>query len=61
VDAMLVQNDAMVNQQFVDALSGLVAQMDSQGAENLEAKAMSEKLTEIYRVALKRVMKKNMG
>ena len=61
VDAMLAQNDAMVNQQFVDALSGLVAQMDSQGAENLEAKAMSEKLTEIYRVALKRVMKKNMG
>ncbi|MBL0344559.1 CpXC domain-containing protein [Candidatus Villigracilis affinis] len=61
VDAMLVQNDTMVNQQFVDALSGLVAQMDSQGAENLEAKAMSEKLTEIYRVALKRVMKKNMG
>ena len=61
VDAMLAQNDAMVNQQFVDALSGLVAQMDSQGAENLEAKAMSEKLTEIYRVALKRVMKKNIG
>ena len=61
VDAMLAQNDAMVNQQFVDALSGLVAQMNSQGAENLEAKAMSEKLTEIYRVALKRVMKKNMG
>ncbi len=61
VDAMLAQNDEMVNQQFVDALSGLVAQMDSQGADNLEAKAMSEKLTEIYKVALRRVMKKNMG
>ena len=61
MDAMLAQNDAMVNQQFVDALSGLVAQMDAQGAENPEAKAMGDKLTEIYKVALKRVMKKNMG
>lgn len=61
LDAMLSQNEEMVNQQFIDALSGLVAQMDSQGADNPEAKAMGEKLTEIYRVALKRVMKKNMG
>jgi hypothetical protein len=61
MERMLAENDAMVNQQFVDALSGLVAQMDSQGAENPEAKEMSEKLTEIYKLALKHVMKKNMG
>lgn len=60
LEKMLNDNDAMVNQQFVDALSGLVAQMESQG-DNPEAKAMGEKLGEIYRVALKRVMKKNMG
>ncbi len=60
LDQMLTENDEMVNQQFVDALSGLVAQMESQ-PDNPEAKDMAEKLTEIYRVALKRVMKKNMA
>ncbi|MBE0670372.1 MAG: hypothetical protein IH588_07275 [Anaerolineales bacterium] len=60
MDKMLNDNDAMVNQQFVDALSGLVTQMESQ-PDNPEAKEMGAKLTEIYRVALKRVMKKNMA
>jgi hypothetical protein len=60
LDQMLNENDEMVNQQFVDALSGLVTQMESQ-PDNPEAKDMAEKLTEIYRVALKRVMKKNMA
>jgi hypothetical protein len=61
VEKMLIENDAMVNQQFVDSLSGLIAQIESQGASNPEAQAMSGKLTEIYKVALKRVMKKNIG
>ena len=61
LEQMLTDNDDIVNQQFVEALSGLVAQIEAQGAENPEAKAMSEKLSEIYKVALKRVMKKNMG
>ncbi len=60
MEQMLTENDEMVNQQFVDALSGLVAQMESQ-PDNPEAKDMVEKLTEIYKVALKRVMKKNMA
>ncbi len=60
LDQMLTENDEIVNQQFVDALSGLVSQMESQ-PDNPEAKDMAEKLTEIYRVALKRVMKKNMA
>lgn len=60
LEQMLNENDEMVNQQFVDALSGLVAQMESQ-PDNPEAKDMAEKLTEIYKVALKRVMKKNMA
>jgi hypothetical protein len=58
---MLKQNDALVNQQFLDSLSGLVAQMESQGADNPEAKAMGERLGEVHRAALKYSMKKNMG
>jgi preprotein translocase subunit SecD len=61
VEQMLKQNDAMVNQPFLDSLSGLVAQMESQGGGNPEAKAMGEKLGEVYKVALKYSMKKNMG
>ena len=61
LEQMIAENDAIVNQQFVEALSGLIAQMESQGAENPEAKDMGEKLSEIYKVVLKRVMKKNMG
>jgi hypothetical protein len=60
VEQMLKENDAMVNQPFLDALSGLVAQMESQG-DNPEAKAMGEKLGEVYKIALKYSMKKNMG
>ncbi len=61
LEQMLKQNDAMVNQQFLEALSGLVAQMEAQGGGNPEAKAMGEKLGEVYKVALKYSMKKNMG
>ena len=61
VEQMLSENEEIVNQQFVDALSGLIAQIESQGDANPEAQAMTGKLTEIYKVALKRMMKKNMG
>jgi phage-related protein len=61
IEQMLKQNDAMVNQQFLEALSGLMAQMESQGGGNPEAKAIGEKLGAVYKVALKYSMKKNMG
>ena len=61
IEKMLTGNDAMLNQQFVEALSGLVAQMEAQGDGNPEAKAMGEKLSEIYKIALRRSMKKNIG
>lgn len=61
VEKMLKENDAMVNQQFVEALSGLVAQFESQGKGNTEAQAMGQKLSEVYKSALKYSMKKNMG
>lgn len=60
VEEALNQNAQMVTQQFLDTLSGLVAQMESQ-PDNPEAKAMGEKIGEVYKVALKVSMKKNMG
>lgn len=60
VEDALNQNAQMVTQQFLDTLSGLVAQMESQ-PDNPEAKAMGEKISEVYKVALKVSMKKNMG
>lgn len=59
IEKMLADNDTMVNQQFVDALSGLATQMESQN--HPEAKAMAEKLSQVYRIALKYSMKKNLG
>jgi hypothetical protein len=44
-----------------DPLSGLAVQIEAQGGSDPEAKAMVEKLNEIYKLALKRVIKKNMG
>jgi hypothetical protein len=62
MEKMLAENDALVTGQFMEALSGLVAQMDAQGsAENPEARAVGEKLDQLYKVALKRSMRKNVG
>lgn len=57
---MLETNKELVNDQFMEALIGLVAQVD-QAAEqgNPEAKALGEKLNNLYKSALKLSMKKN--
>lgn len=55
---MLVDNDGIVNQQLVDTLMGLINQMEGQ-PDHPESKDMAEKLTQIYRMALKQVMRKN--
>lgn len=60
VEAALTQNEAMVTQQLLDTLTGLATQMESQ-SDNPEAKAMAERLSEVYKIALKISMKKNMG
>jgi hypothetical protein len=59
---MLSANQDLINDQFMEALVGLVAQVD-QAAEqgNPEAKALSEKLSKVYKGALRYSMKKNMG
>jgi hypothetical protein len=61
LDKMLSDNAELLNDQFMEALIGLVAQVD-QAAEqgNPEAKALSEKLSKVYKTALKFSMKKNM-
>ncbi|MBE7435826.1 MAG: hypothetical protein HS100_18055 [Anaerolineales bacterium] len=60
VEAALTQNPDIVTQGLLDTLTGLAGQMESQ-ADNPEAKAMGEKLSEVYKIALKVSMKKNMG
>lgn len=61
LDKMLNDNANLVNDQFMEALIGLVAQVD-QAAEqgNPEAKALSEKLGKLYKSAVKLSMKKNL-
>jgi hypothetical protein len=61
LDKMLSDNASLINDQFMEALIGLVAQVD-QAAEqgNPEANALSEKLSKVYKSALKLSMKKNM-
>ena len=62
VEKMLADNDAMINDQFLEALSGLVTQMDAQSEQgNPEAQALSQRLGEVFKIALKYSMKKKMG
>ena len=60
LEKMMNDNAEMINDQFMEALIGLVAQVD-QAAEqgNPEAKALSEKLNKVYKTGLKFSMKKN--
>ena len=62
LNQMLDANKDLLNDQFMEALIGLVAQVD-QAAEqgNPEAKSLSEKLSKVYKTALKYSMQKNMG
>jgi len=62
LEKMLEANRALVNDQFMEALIGLVAQVDqAAGQGNPEAKALGEKLSVVYKTALQYSMKKNMG
>ncbi len=62
VEKMLSANQGLVNDAFLQALNGLVAQVDSQAAQGgAEAKALAEKLQTVYKSALKFSMKKKMS
>ena len=61
LEKMLEENKDLINDQFMEALIGLVGQVDAAaGQGNTEAKALGEKLSTIYKAALKFSMKKNM-
>jgi len=62
LEKMLDDNKALINDQFMQALIGLVAQVDQASEQgNPEAKALSEKLSGVYKTALKFSMKQNIG
>ena len=62
VEKMLAANEKMINDSFMEALNGLVAQIDSQSQQgNAEAKKVGEKLQLVYKTALKFSMKKKMS
>jgi hypothetical protein len=59
---MLDANKDLLNDQFMEALIGLVAQVDQASEQgNPEAKSLGEKLGKVYKTALKYSMQKNMG
>jgi hypothetical protein len=61
IEKMLNENAAAINDGFLEALNGLVAQVESAAAQgNPEAQALGGKLSQVYKVALKFSMKKNM-
>ena len=61
IEKMLNDNAASINDGFMEALNGLVAQVDAAaGQGNPEAQALTGKLSQIYKIAIKFSMKKNM-
>ncbi len=61
IEKMLADNADLVNDTFMESLNGLVAQVDAAaGQGNAEAKALSDKLGTVFKVALKFSMKKKM-
>jgi hypothetical protein len=62
VEKMLNENAALVNDQFLEALGGLAAQVETQGGQgNEQAKALAEKLNALHKTALKVSMTKKMS
>jgi hypothetical protein len=62
LDQMLEANKDLLNDQFMEALIGLVAQVDQASEQgNPEAKALGEKLSKVYKTALKYSMQRNLG
>jgi hypothetical protein len=62
VEKMLEENKDMVNDQFLEALGGLAAQVAGQdGRDNEQTRQLADKLNAVHKTALKFSMKKNMG
>ncbi len=63
LEKMLAANESIINDSFMEALNGLVAQIDAQATQgnNPEAKKLAEKMQAVYKAALKFSMKKNLS
>ena len=62
LEQMLDANKDLLNDQFMEALIGLVAQVDQASEQgNPEAKALGEKLSKVYKTSLKYSMQRNIG
>jgi hypothetical protein len=62
IEKVLTENAAFVNDAFMEALNGLVAQVDAAASQgNKEAQALGDKLGMVFKTALKVSMKKNIG
>ncbi len=63
MEKMLASNEDMVNDAFMEALNGLVAQIDAQANQgnNPEAKKLTDKMQAVYKAALKFSMKKKIS
>ena len=62
MEKMLTENAEMVNEDLMNTLGGLMAQLEAQGDKGGEqTKELVEKLEALYKIALKLSMKKQMG
>lgn len=62
LNKMLDENKDLINDQLMEALIGLTAQVDQASEQgNPEAKSLSEKLSKVYKTALKYSMQRNIG
>lgn len=61
IEKMLAANENLINDAFMQALNGLVAQIDAQAEQGgAEAKTLAQKLQLVYKTALKFSMKKKL-
>jgi hypothetical protein len=65
MEKMLAENEDIVDEELMNMLGGLMAQLEAQGGQagpgGDQAKELTEKLETVYRTALKYSMKKKMG
>lgn len=62
VEKMLAANEGMLNDAFMEALNGLVAQVDAQAGQdkNAETRRLADRLQQVYKTALRFSMKKQL-
>jgi hypothetical protein len=61
IEKMLNENEESINEDFISTLGGLMAQIEATSQNNPESEAISEKLENVYKIALRMSMKKQMG